>query len=40
MKFTEEKLKKEFTEFFHQEGFPHQLGITITRIPKEVLTNI
>lgn len=31
MKFTEEKLEKAFTELFGQEGFPHHLGITITR---------
>lgn len=37
MKFTEEKLEKAFTELLGQEGFPHQLGITITRKPDEVL---
>jgi type I restriction enzyme R subunit len=34
MKFTEEKLEKAFTELLGQEGFPHHLGITITRMPK------
>jgi type I restriction enzyme R subunit len=37
MKFTEEKLEKAFTELLRQEGFPHHLGITITRKPDEVL---
>lgn len=37
MKFTEEKLEKAFTELLGQEGFPHYLGITITRKPEEVL---
>src|SRR5690554_6795113 len=37
MKFTEEKLEQAFTELLGQEGFPHQLGITITRKPEEVL---
>lgn len=37
MKFTEEKLEKAFTELLEQEGFQHQLGITITRKPDEVL---
>jgi type I restriction enzyme R subunit len=37
MKFTEEKLEKAFTELLGQEGFPHCLGITITRKPDEVL---
>ena len=37
MKFTEEKLEKAFTELLGQEGFPHHLGITITRKPDEVL---
>ena len=37
MKFTEEKLEKAFTELLVQEGFPHHLGITITRKPEEVL---
>jgi len=37
MKFTEEKLEKAFTELLGQEGFPHHLGITITRNPDEVL---
>ena len=37
MKFTEEKLEKAFTKLLGQEGFPHHLGITITRKPEEVL---
>jgi len=37
MKFTEEKLEKAFTELFVQEGFPHHLGITISRKPDDVL---
>lgn len=37
MKFTEEKLEKAFTELLGQEGFPHHLGITITRKADEVL---
>ena len=37
MKFTEEKLEQAFTELLGQEGFPHHLGITITRKPEEVL---
>lgn len=37
MRFTEEKLEKAFTELLGQEGFPHHLGITITRNPDEVL---
>ena len=37
MKFNEEKLERAFTELLGQEGFPHHLGITITRKPDEVL---
>ena len=37
MKFTEEKLERAFTELLGQEGFPHHLGITITRKQEEVL---
>ena len=37
MKFTEEKLENAFTELLGQEGFPHQLGVTITRQPDEVI---
>lgn len=37
MKFTEEKLEQAFTEMLGQEGFPHHLGVTITRKPEEVL---
>lgn len=37
MKFTEASLERAFTELLGQEGFPHHLGITITRRPDEVL---
>jgi len=37
MKFTEKQLEKAFTELLGQEGFPHHLGITITRKLEEVL---
>jgi type I restriction enzyme R subunit len=37
MKFTESQLEKAFTELLGQKGFPHHLGITITRKPDEVL---
>jgi len=37
MKFTEEKLEKAFTELLVQEGYPHHLGITISRKADEVL---
>ena len=37
MKFTEEKLERAFTELLGQEGFPHHLGITLSRKPDEVL---
>ncbi len=37
MKFTEEKLEKAFTELLGQQGFPHHLGITLSRRPDEVL---
>ncbi|OYQ48617.1 type I restriction endonuclease subunit R [Flavobacterium aurantiibacter] len=37
MKFTEEKLEKAFIELLEQEGYPHHLGISITRKPEEVL---
>ncbi len=37
MRFTEEKLEQAFTELLVQEGFIHQLGITIPRRPDEVL---
>ena len=37
MKFTEASLEKTFTELLGQEGFPHHLGISITRKPDEVL---
>ena len=37
MKFTEASLEKAFTELLGQEGFPHHLGISISRKPEEVL---
>ncbi len=37
MKFTEASLEKAFAELLGQEGFPHHLGITISRKPEEVL---
>jgi type I restriction enzyme R subunit len=37
MKFTEEKLEKAFTELLGQEGYVHQLGLTIHRLQDEVL---
>ena len=37
MKFTEDKLEKAFIELLGQEGFPHHLGISITRPVDEVL---
>jgi len=37
MKFTEEKLENAFTELLGQEGYPHQSGIAIKRMPDEVL---
>lgn len=37
MKFTEEKLEKAFTELLGQEGFAHQLGVTLARNPDDVL---
>ena len=39
MKFTEEKLERAFTELLGHEGFPHHLGITITRKPEYVKNN-
>jgi type I restriction enzyme R subunit len=36
MTFTEEKLERAFTELLGQEGFPHHLGITITRKPDNI----
>lgn len=39
MKFTEEKLEKAFSELLGKEGLSHQLGITITRKPDDVLKN-
>jgi len=37
MKFTEEKLEKAFTELLGQEGFTHHVGISLIRMPEEVL---
>jgi len=37
MKFSEEKLERALTELLGQEGFPHHLGISISRKPDEVL---
>jgi type I restriction enzyme R subunit len=37
MKFTEEKLERAFIELLGLEGFSHQLGISISRKPDEVL---
>ena len=37
MKFTEEKLEQAFTELLGQEGFPHHLGISLSRKSDEVL---
>lgn len=37
MKFTEEKLEKAFIELLGQEGFPHHLGISLSRKSDEVL---
>lgn len=37
MKFTEEKLEQTFAELLGQEGFPHHLGITISRKQYESL---
>ncbi|HMS98137.1 MAG TPA: HsdR family type I site-specific deoxyribonuclease [Saprospiraceae bacterium] len=37
MKFTEEKLEQAFTQLLDKEGFPHHLGLTISRKPDEVL---
>jgi type I restriction enzyme R subunit len=36
MKFTEEKLKKAFTELLGKEAFPRHLGFTITRRPEDI----
>lgn len=37
MRFTEEKLEKAFAELLAQEGYPHHLGVTISRQPEEVI---
>jgi type I restriction enzyme R subunit len=36
MKFTEEKLEKAYSELLGCEGFPHHLGITITRKSNDI----
>ena len=37
MKFTEEKSEKAFTKLLGNENFPHHTGISINRLPDEVL---
>lgn len=37
MKFTESKLEQAFAGLLEQEGYPHNLGNTLTRQPEEVL---
>ena len=37
MKFTEAHLEKAFTELLGQEGYPHHIGLFITRSPDQVL---
>ncbi|WP_044173544.1 type I restriction endonuclease subunit R [Flectobacillus major] len=37
MKFTEAQLEKAFIELLEQEGFTHQLGLSISRKPEDVL---
>ena len=37
MKFTEEKLEIAFIKLLEQEGFPHHLGLNITRPSDEVI---
>lgn len=37
MKFTEEKLEHAFAELLAQEGYPHNLGNVLHRLPDEVL---
>lgn len=37
MKFTEAKLEEAFIELLGNEGYPHFLGNTISRMPEEVL---
>ncbi len=37
MKFTEAKLEHAFIELLGQEGFTHQIGLNISRLPEEVL---
>ncbi|GGW61381.1 type I restriction enzyme R subunit [Winogradskyella epiphytica] len=37
MKFTEAKLEEAFIELLGNEGYPHYLGNTISRMPEEVL---
>ena len=40
MKFTEDKLEKAFTDLLGLEGYPHHLGVTIIRMPEEVLIEV
>jgi ribosomal protein S8 len=40
MKFTEEKLEKEFTEILEKEGFPHHLDVTKTRKTEKIKENL
>ena len=37
MKFTEDKLEQAFIELLKQEGYPHFLGNTISKLPEEVI---
>lgn len=37
MKFTEAKLEQVFTELLGNEGFPHNIGVSIRRSPHQVL---
>ncbi len=40
MKFTETKLEEAFTGLLEQEGFPHHLGLGISRSVDEVFLQI
>lgn len=37
MKFSEEKSEKAFTKLTGYENFPHYMGLSINRLPDEVL---
>ena len=37
MKYTEAKLEQTFIELLSQDGFPHHIGISLKRMPDEVL---